>query len=123
MSLRVFVKDGQLLKSTEIMGKMENYVLIKCEQGGATQEYRTKIVQGAAKSKKAENRISWNEQVAINLPQHAQDARLQVKIMDEDMTKDDVAGEGWVNVANCGMFNSQGNNYKLNLFKPAKKGK
>lgn len=57
------------------------------------------------------------------MPGNARDARLFVRIMDEDMTSDDVAAEGWVNVANCGMFESRGNNYKLNMFKPAKKGK
>lgn len=39
------------------------------------------------------------------------------------MIKDEEAAEGWVNVANCGMFNSQGNNYKLNLFTAPKKKK
>lgn len=82
MSLRFFINDGQVLKGTDIVGKMENYVLIKCEYGGQTQEYRTQIVQGSAKSKKADNRIVWNEEIKINLPPNARDARLHVSIMD-----------------------------------------
>lgn len=38
------------------------------------------------------------------------------------MGKDDVAAEGWVNVAKCGMFNGS-NTYRLNMNLPAKKGK
>ena len=30
MSLRLFVNDGQLLKKTDMFGKMENYVLVEC---------------------------------------------------------------------------------------------
>ena len=53
MTLRMFINDGQLLKKTDMLGKMENYVLVECQSGGQKTEYRTRIVQGAAKTKKA----------------------------------------------------------------------
>lgn len=43
--------------------------------------------------------------------------------MDEDMTSDDTCAEGYVNIANCGMFNNQPNTYRLLMHIPAKKGK
>ena len=88
MSLRFFINDGQVLKSADMFGKMENYVRIRPEHGGHSQEYRSQIVQGSAKSKKADNRITWNEEVRIELPRTIQDACLHVSIMDEGMGKD-----------------------------------
>ena len=121
MTLRMTVHDGQLAKSTDIGGKMENYVLVKVlDDPQGEREYRTKIVQGAAKTKKDENRIPFND--IIEIPIRSQDARLHVKIMDEDMTTDDVCAEGYVNLANCGCF-SGANNYRLLMHVPAKKGK
>lgn len=72
---------------------------------------------GSAKTKKEENRIKFNE--IIDIPVRSQKARLLVRMMDEDMTTDDVCGEGYVNLANCGCF-SGNNNYKLALHVPAK---
>ena len=60
--LRVTLHDGQVTKSTDIGGKMENYVLIKVhDDANGEREYRSKIVQGSAKTKKAENRINFND--------------------------------------------------------------
>ena len=57
-TLQFTVGSAVLNKSTETFGKMENYVRVKV--AGQTQEYRTKIVEGSAKTKKEENRIVWN---------------------------------------------------------------
>lgn len=54
MTLRLNILDGQLMKSTDIGSKMENYVsvVVLNDQRNEGREVRTKIVQGAAKSKK-----------------------------------------------------------------------
>ena len=41
-TLQFQVNNGVLTKSTEVVGKMENYVRVKVK--GQPQEYRTKIV-------------------------------------------------------------------------------
>lgn len=121
MTLRITFHNGQLTKSTDIGGKMENYVLVKVlDDPQGEREYRTKIVQGAAKTKKVDNRIEFND--IIEIPLRSKNARLHVKIMDEDMTSDDVCAEGYVNLANCGVFSGT-NQYRLLMHIPAKKGK
>ncbi len=54
MTLRLQVIDGVVNKSTEIFGQMENYVLVKLlnDPRNEGREYKTKIVQGSAKTKK-----------------------------------------------------------------------
>jgi len=54
MTLRLQILDGQLLKSTDIGSKMENYVSVVVLNDPRNQgrELRTKIVQGSAKTKK-----------------------------------------------------------------------
>ena len=84
-TLEFTVVEGILEKSTELFGKMENYVRVKVL--GTNQEYRTKITEGSAKSKKSDNRIVWNETLRIPLPRNPA-ARLEVAIMDEDMGSD-----------------------------------
>ena len=49
-TLQFTPKFAVLTKSTEMVGKMENYVKVKVK--GQPQEYRTKIVEGSAKTKK-----------------------------------------------------------------------
>jgi hypothetical protein len=48
MTLRIQVHDGVVAKSTEIIGKMENYVSVRVldDPRGNGFEARTKIVQG-----------------------------------------------------------------------------
>lgn len=77
-------------------------------------------MQGAAKTKKADNRIEFND--VIEIPIRNPNARLHVKIMDEDMTSDDVCAEGYVNLGSCGLL-SGSNQYRLLMHIPAKKGK
>ena len=120
MTLRLHVIDGVVAKSTELVGQMENYVSVKVV-GSPNEEYefRTKIVQGSAKTKKEENRIPFND--IIEIPVRNPNARLHVKIMDEDMTSDDVCAEGFVNLQNCGCLSGQTNNYRLQLHLPVTK--
>lgn len=46
--------------------------------------------------------------------------QLEVAVMDEDMTSDDVAGQGIINVWNVGMISPGKNDYVLNLVYPKK---
>lgn len=81
---------------------------------------RSKVVQGNARTKKEENRISFND--VLEIPVSSQNARLLVKIMDEDMTSDDVCAEGYVNLAPCGVFQGA-NTYRVQLYLPVASGK
>ena len=118
-TLQLTVRSAVLNKSTETFGKMENFVSVKVV--GHNQEYRTPIVEGDAKTKKEENRIVWNETLQIPIPAHLRSqAQLEVRVMDEDMTGNDVCGRGFINVDHCGMFSPVQNDYilKLNYEKP-----
>ena len=59
-NLQLTIKSAVLNKSTELIGKMENYVVVKANTFGQVREHRTKIVEGDAKKKDKENRIVWN---------------------------------------------------------------
>lgn len=122
MSLRLQIIDGVVAKSTELIGKMENYVSVTVlnDPRNEGREARTKIVQGAARTKKEENRIAFND--VLEVPISSQNARLLVKIMDEDMTSDDVCAEGYVNLNACGCLSGAPNNYRLQMYLPVKKG-
>ena len=99
-TLQLNVTQGTLKKSSEIYGKMDNYVLIKLHANGRETEYKSTIVPGAK-----DKPITWNYTFNLPINQAAQkDARLEVWIKDEDMTSDDVNGHGWVNV--CLLYTS-----------------
>ena len=115
-NLQLHVTQGTLKKSSEILGKMDNYVLVRLHSGGKTNDYKSTIVPGAAKEKP----ITWNYTFNIPISQAQRDARLEVWVKDEDMTKDDINGKGWVNVERCGMFNGRGS-YQLRLHGDNKK--
>ena len=120
--LRLHIHDGQLTSSSDIGGKMENYVKVKLlDDPNGEREFRTKIVQGAAKTKKEENRIPFNH--VLEIPVSSNRARLHVSIMDEDMTTDDVCAEGYVNLENCGCLSRANNTYRLRMHVPPKKDK
>lgn len=123
MTLRLQVLDGSLTKSYEIVGKMENYVSVTVlnDPKNEGREVRTKIVQGAAKTKKEENRIVFND--VLEIPVSSNNARLLVRVMDEDMTSDDLCSEGYVNLGACGCLSPQVNSYRLQMYLPADKGK
>ena len=111
-TLQMTVTQGTLKKSSEIMGKMDNYVLVKCNAGGRETEYKSTIVPGAK-----DKPITWNYTFNLPIPPNAQrDARLEVWVKDEDMTSDDVNGKGLVNVDRCLMFTPGRNPYQLKLY-------
>ena len=59
----------------------------------------------------------------MNVPipfNNQQNAQLEVAVMDEDMTSDDVAGQGIINVAHVGMLSPGKNDYVLRLVYPKK---
>ncbi len=45
-TLTLNIKSGYLQKSYDILGAMENYVVIKLTAEGRTQEFKTRIVKG-----------------------------------------------------------------------------
>lgn len=123
MTLRIQVLDGGVTKSTDIGSKMENYVSVTVlnDNRNEGREVRTKIVQGSAKTKKEENRIPFND--VLEVPIASNNARLLVRIMDEDMTSDDTCAEGYVNLGACGCLSPNPNRYRLQMYLPVSKGK
>ena len=99
-TLTLSINTGYLHRSYEIIGPMENYVIVKLNADGRSQEYKTKIVKGNKKSD-----INWNETININVPRNSwNNAVLEVQIMDEDVTTDDICGAGKINLEHCGFF-------------------
>ena len=99
-TLTLNVQTGFLQKSYDIIGAMENYVTFTLNAEGRTQQFRTKIVKGEKKTP-----IIWNETVDIRVPRNAwSTAVLEVRIMDEDVTTDDVCAVGKINLEHCGFF-------------------
>ena len=78
MTLQLHVTQGTLKKSSEIMGKMDNYVLIKLHANGTEKEFRSTIVPGAAKEKP----IVWNYTFNLPISQANRDARLEIWVKD-----------------------------------------
>ena len=63
----------------------------------------------------------WNETLNVPIPvSNQQNAQLEVAVMDEDMTSDDVAGQGIINVSHVGMYSPGKNDYVLRLVYPKK---
>ena len=103
-TLSINIGSGFLQKSSDLLGSMENYVVLKLIAEGRTQEYRTKIVTG-----KKQTPIVWNETINISVPKSAwSTAVLQVAINDEDVTTDDVCAVGKINLEHCGFFQQPG---------------
>lgn len=98
------IGSGFLQKSYDILGSMENYVYLRLNADGRTQEYRTKIVEG-----KKQTPIVWNETINISVPRNAwSTAVLEVIIKDEDVTTDDICAVGKINLEHCGFFMQPG---------------
>ena len=100
---------------------MENYVKVKALVFGQNKEYRTAMKEGSAKKKDNDNRIHFNETINIDVPaQSSRDCVLEVAVMDEDMTSDEVCGVGKINADHCGLFQPGSNSYVLHLYDPKK---
>ena len=103
-TLSLNIGSGFLQKSYDILGSMENYVLLRLNVDGRTQEYKTKIVVGKKKTP-----IVWNETINISVPRNAWNtAVLEVLIKDEDVTTDEVCAVGKINLEHCGFFMQPG---------------
>ena len=59
----------------------------------------------------------------LKVPVSSPNARLFVKIMDEDMTSDDTVAEGYFNFQSCGLLSGQSGSYRLLLNYTPVKGK
>lgn len=100
-TLTLNIKSGSLQKSYDIIGAMENYVVLNLIIDGRSQRVaNTKIVKGEKLKP-----IVWNESVDIKVPKNSwSNAVLEVIIMDEDVTTDDVCARGKINLEHCGFF-------------------
>lgn len=94
-TLTLNVKFGRLSKSYDILGSMENYLKLNLVIDGKTQPSITsKIVKGEKNTP-----IVWNETFDLRIPKSSwATAVLEVIIMDEDVTTDDVCARGKINL-------------------------
>jgi hypothetical protein len=110
-TLNVNVLNAIVQRNTEIIGRMELFVVLKLVAAGRTSEYKTRIVKG----RKGEL-ATWNERFSFTIPRNAlADARLFLEVKDEDVTTDDIVGVGNINLQNCMVFNSARNAYEVRL--------
>lgn len=110
-TLNVNILNAIVQRNTEIIGRMELFVVVKLIAAGRTSEYKTRIVKG----RKGEL-ASWNERFSFSIPRNALgDARLYLEVKDEDVTTDDVVGVGFVNLQNCNVFTASRNAYEVRL--------
>eukprot|EP00347_Sterkiella_histriomuscorum_P008348 403345445 len=79
-SLTIKVVEGKLTRDTETFGKMDPFVQI--EYNG--NKYKTRVHQGGGKTP------SWNHEIQLHVGGLNDD--LTLKVMDEDVTKDDFIG-------------------------------
>jgi len=109
--VEVTIRYARLNKSYDIVGKMENYVKVKVNNGlGGATEFRTKIVPGE-KNKD----INWNETFSVPI-KPTSNSVFDFTVLDEDMTSDDICGKGLFKPDRCGVFNYGGaQNYNIRL--------
>jgi len=109
--VEVTIRYANLNKNYDIIGKMENYVKVKVNNGtGGSSEFKTKIVPG-----EKDLNIQWNETFTVPLKPNA-GSLFDFTVMDEDMTTDDVCGKGLFKPDRCGVFNYGGaQNYNIRL--------
>lgn len=70
-TLQLTVTQGVLKKSSEIIGKMDNYVFVRVHANGKTSDYKSTIVPGAK-----DKPITWNYTFNLPISKTARDARL-----------------------------------------------
>lgn len=111
-TLNLNIVNATVQRNTEIIGRMELFVVAKLVAAGRTTEYKTKIVKG----RKGELAY-WGERFSFTIPRNATaDARLYLEVKDEDVTTDDIVGVANVNLQNCMVFNGGRNSYEVRLF-------
>jgi hypothetical protein len=109
-NINLNILNAIVQRDTEIIGRMELFVVAKLSVGGRTQEYKTRIIKG----RKGELAV-WNERFTFQIPRNAPDARLYLEVKDEDVTTDDIVGVAWVNLQNCNVFDGGRNTYEVRL--------
>lgn len=99
--VEVTIRYAILNKSSELLGKMENYVKAKVNNGaGGVSDFKTKIIKG-----EKDKSITWNETFSVPLrPNNG--AQIEFQVLDEDVTSDEVCGYGFFRLDSCGSFNS-----------------
>jgi len=109
--VEVTIRHANLNKNYDIVGKMENYVKVKVNNGtGGSSEFKTKIVPG-----EKDLNIQWNETFTVPLKPNAGSV-FEFSVMDEDMTSDDLCGKGLFKPDRCGVFNyGSAQNYNIRL--------
>jgi hypothetical protein len=91
-NLKLTIANADLLRDTEIIGKMDPYVVVK-HQG---KELKTKTLKNKGKHP------DWNE--TIMLPIGGINETIEVKVMDQDVMKDDEVGRVMINVREAGFL-------------------
>ncbi|KAF3775132.1 Elicitor-responsive protein 1 [Nymphaea thermarum] len=84
--LEVFLVDAKGLNNTELMGKMDPYVLIQCR----SHEHKSSVARGQGSNPK------WNEKFIfpVHFPKVDDPCKLVLRILDEDtFSNDDFVGE------------------------------
>jgi len=110
-TLTINVVSAIVQRNTEIIGRMDLFVVAKLTAAGRTSESKTRIVKG----NKGEL-VAWGERLTFNIPRNAlADARLYLEVKDEDVTTDDLVGVAYVNLQNCLVFNGGRNAYEVRL--------
>jgi Ca2+-dependent lipid-binding protein len=109
--VEVTIRYATLNKNYDFVGKMENYVKVKVNNGtGGSTEFKTKIVPGDKDSK-----IEWNETFSVPIKPNT-GSLFEFNVMDEDMTTDDLCGKGLFKPDRCGVFNyGSAQNYNVRL--------
>lgn len=109
--VEVTIRYATLTKNYDIVGKMENFVKVKVNNGtGGSTEFKTKIVPGDKDTK-----IEWNETFSVPIKPNT-GSFFEFTVMDEDMTTDDVCGKGLFRPDRCGVFNyGSAQNYNIRL--------
>jgi hypothetical protein len=87
-NINLNILNAIVQRDTEIIGRMELFVVAKLSVGGRTQEYKTRIIKGR---------------------------KGELEVKDEDVTTDDIVGVAWVNLQNCNVFDGGRNTYEVRL--------
>lgn len=113
--VEVTIRYATLTKNYDLVGKMENFVRVRVNNGtGGSTEFKTKIVPGDKDSK-----IEWNETFSVPI-KPSTGSSFEFSVMDEDMTTDDVCGKGLFKPDRCGVFNyGSAQNYNIRLINGA----
>ena len=99
--VEVTIRYAILNKSSELIGKMENFVHATVNNGtGGASDFKTKIIEG-----EKDKAITWNETFSVPLRPNT-GSQIEFNVMDEDMTSNDICGYGFFRLDSCGVFNS-----------------